>query len=113
MHELAICESIRSAIEEQARLQHFTRVKRVALEIGPLAGVETESLRFGFDVAMKGSVAADALLEVIAPQASAWCMPCASTVPIASRGEACPKCGSYQLQVVAGDELRIKELEVE
>ncbi|MCG7980654.1 MAG: hydrogenase maturation nickel metallochaperone HypA, partial [Candidatus Thiodiazotropha endolucinida] len=31
----------------------------------------------------------------------------------AARYEACPECGSYQLQVTGGDEMRIKELEVE
>jgi hydrogenase nickel incorporation protein HypA/HybF len=27
--------------------------------------------------------------------------------------DACPQCGSYQVQVTAGDEMRLKELEIE
>ncbi|MFZ8423119.1 hydrogenase maturation nickel metallochaperone HypA, partial [Staphylococcus aureus] len=57
MHEMAICESIRSTLEEQASLSAFTSVRRVTLEIGPLSVVEIEALRFGFDVSMRGSVA--------------------------------------------------------
>jgi hydrogenase nickel incorporation protein HypA/HybF len=34
-------------------------------------------------------------------------------VRVAQRFDACPDCGGYQLQVTGGDELRIKELEVE
>lgn len=112
MHEMAICESIRQTLEAQSKAHNFTRVKRVRLEIGPLSGVEPEALRFGFDVVMKGSIADGALLEIIDCPAKAWCMNCAATVPIQQRFDACGLCGSHQLQVTAGEELRIKELEV-
>jgi hydrogenase nickel incorporation protein HypA/HybF len=32
---------------------------------------------------------------------------------IAQRYDECPRCGGYQLQVTAGDQMRIKELEIE
>ncbi len=112
MHEMAICESIRQTLQAQSKAHNFTRVKRVCLEIGPLAGVEPEALRFGFDVVMRGSVAEGAQLEIIDCHAKAWCMNCAETVPIQQRFDACIKCGSHQLQITAGEELRIKELEV-
>lgn len=113
MHEMALCESIRSTLEEQSRLQDFSRVARVRLEIGPLSGVEVEALRFGFDVVMLGSVAEGAVLEIIECPAEAWCLECAELVAIKSRYDPCSKCGSHQLQVTAGEELRIKELEVD
>ena len=40
-------------------------------------------------------------------------MQCLKNVPITERYDSCVDCGSYQLQVVQGDEMRIKELEVE
>jgi len=112
MHEMSICQSIRQTLEEQAVLRNFTRVERVCLEIGPLAGVEIEALKFGFDVVMRGSLAAEATLEIVECPAEAWCLRCAATVPIAQRFDACPRCGTHQLQVTGGEELRIKELEV-
>lgn len=112
MHEMSICQSILQTLEEQARLQNFSRVERVCLEIGPLSGVEIEALKFGFDVVMRGSLAADARLDIIERPAEAWCLPCAATVPITQRFDACPQCGSHHLQVTGGEELRIKELEV-
>lgn len=113
MHEIAICESIRNLIEEQAGIDRFSVVRRVTLEIGPLAGVEIEALRFGFDVVMRGSVAEAARLDVVECPAQAWCLPCGGLVPISARYDPCPRCGSHQLQVTAGEELRIKELEVD
>lgn len=112
MHELSLCENIRSIIEDQARAQHFARVDRIALEVGAFSGVEVEALRFGFDVAMAGSIASEAKLEIVEAPGEAWCMPCAKTIPIAQRFDPCPTCGSHQLQVTGGEELKIRELEV-
>jgi hydrogenase nickel incorporation protein HypA/HybF len=112
MHEMSICESILDLIQEQARTQNFAKVDRICLEIGPLAGVEIEALKFGFDVVMRGTLAEGARLDIIEPEGMAWCMPCGQTVKIEQRFDACPECGSHQLQVTGGDELRVKELEV-
>lgn len=112
MHEMAICESILGIIREQARAQNFARVERVCLEIGPLSGVEIEALKFGFDVVTRNSLAEGAKLEIHEQPAEAWCMVCSRTVPVKERFDACPECGSHQLQITRGGELRIKELEV-
>jgi Zn finger protein HypA/HybF involved in hydrogenase expression len=37
MHEMAWCEGLLQALEEQAKIQHFARVHAVWLEIGALA----------------------------------------------------------------------------
>lgn len=57
MHEMSLCEGMRSVIEEQARRHDVARITRVRVEIGRFAGVETEALHFAFDVVMRGSVA--------------------------------------------------------
>lgn len=113
MHEMSIAEGIIQIIEDEARKQSFTRVKQVWLEIGRFSGVETEALRFCFDAVTKGGVADGSALEIIDIPGKAWCMVCADNVEVDERYDPCPKCGSYQLQVTGGEELRIKELEVD
>ncbi|GAB4356358.1 MAG: hydrogenase maturation nickel metallochaperone HypA [Oricola sp.] len=113
MHEMSICESILNVLKKEARERNFQAVNRVCLEIGPLSGVEVEALRFGFDVVMKGSLAEGARLDIIETEGTAYCMACEKPVVIAARYEPCPECGSHQLQVTGGEELRIKELEVD
>lgn len=113
MHEMSLCEGVLRIIEEQAATQHYHKVKAVYLEVGALAGVELEALRFGFNVVMKHSIAADARLEIIELPGQAWCVPCMKTIEIKQRFDACPECGMHQLQVNGGEELRVKELEVE
>lgn len=113
MHEMSLCEGILQVLEEQAGQQRFSKVHRVRLEIGALAGVEVNALRFGFDVVTRDTLAENAALEIIALPGQAWCLDCSQTVAVTQRFDACPVCGSYQLQITGGDELRIKDLEVE
>jgi len=113
MHEMSLCEGVIQVLEESARQQGFSRVKTVWLEIGALAGVEPEAMRFSFDVIKRGTLAEAARLEIIETPGQAWCLPCAKVIAIQQRFDACPDCGSYQLQVTGGEELRVKELEVE
>ncbi len=113
MHEMAIAESILATLEEQAGAQDYARVRVVRLVIGPLAGVEVEALRFSFDVVVKGTLADGACLEIESPAATAWCHDCAREVNIAQRYDPCPHCGGHRLRITSGDEMRIKDLEVE
>jgi hydrogenase nickel incorporation protein HypA/HybF len=112
MHEMSLAEGVLQLIEDAAQAQSFSRVTTVWLEIGQLAGVEIEAMKFCFDVVVKDSLAEGAKLEIIATPGSGWCMHCAQTVPLAEVFGECPRCGQYQVQVTGGTEMRVKELEV-
>ncbi len=113
MHEMSLCEGVLQVLQTEAEKQGFHRVKTVILEIGDLSSVEPEAMRFSFDVVMKNSLAENANLTIENIPGTAWCMQCSKNVLIKQRYDECPDCGGYQLQVVSGDEMRIKELEVE
>ncbi len=113
MHEMSLCEGILQIIETEAKNKQFNKVKQIVLDIGVLSGVEIHALEFAFEVIMQGTIAEKATLTINEIKAQAWCMPCAETVTINQRYDACPLCNSHQLQVCSGDEMKIKELEVE
>lgn len=113
MHEMSLCESIVQIIEEQAAIQSYTRVKTVRLEIGPFACVEPEALRFSFEVVSRNTLANGAVLDIITTPGSAWCSRCRRGVSIGQIYDPCPDCGSLSLEIKGGDEMRVKELEVE
>ena len=50
-------------------------------------------------------------LEIVETPGEAWCMKCSRTVPVASRADDCPECGSAQLQVTSGDAMRVLDFE--
>jgi len=113
MHEMSLAESVRDLIEAQAKKERFQRVRTVELEIGQLAAVDAEALRFALDIALRGTVAEGAELAIAEPAGQAWCLQCSRAVELAQRGDACPACGSYQLTVTGGDQMRVSGLLVE
>jgi hydrogenase nickel incorporation protein HypA/HybF len=113
MHEMSLCEGVLQILEDEAQRQHFSKVKAVWLEIGTMSGVEIEAMRFCFDVIVRNTLADGATLNIIEIPAEAWCVDCAQTISIQQRYDACPHCGGYSLQVIRGEAMRIKELEVE
>ena len=113
MHEMSLAESVREIVEGTARAHGACRVAAVRLEIGALAMVELDAMRFAFDVVKRGSLADQARLEIVATEGSAWCMRCSKPVAIANRGDACPHCDSHQLQVTGGEQFRVLDIEIE
>ena len=113
MHEMSLMESVLEIVEDEARKAGATRVRTVRLAIGALGHVEPEALRFAFDVVVRGSVAAEAALEIEIVPGAGWCLDCAETVPLAERFGACPECGNHRVQMTSGDDMRVAELEVE
>ena len=113
MHEMSLCEGVLQVLETEAVKQGFRKVKAVWLEIGDLSSVESDAMLFSFDVVMRNTLADQATLNIIHVEGRAWCMKCSKSVTVKQRFDECPGCGSYQLQVTGGDEMKIKELEVE
>jgi len=112
MHEMSLAEGILQIIEDTVHANAAAQVRSVLLEIGVLSHVEVQALRFCFDAVTRSTVADGARLDVRAVPGRAWCMPCGASVPLQRLGDACPQCGSYQLQVTAGEEMKVKEIEV-
>jgi hydrogenase nickel incorporation protein HypA/HybF len=113
MHEMSLAEEVLHIIEQASKQQPFIRVKTIWLEIGQLSCVEAESLRFCFESISQYSIAHHAHLEIIETPGHGWCHTCQTKVIQTTLHDACPYCGSYGLEVMSGDMLRIKELEVE
>ena len=113
MHEMSLAEGVLQLVTDTARREAATRVKTVVLEIGKLSAVEPEALKFCFDIVTHGSIAQGAVLEIITVPGAGRCMLCGETVAMEARYDACPKCGSYQVQTTGGSEMRVKEIEIE
>lgn len=113
MHELTICRNILNIVEEKAKQDACRCVKKIYLEIGDLAGIEVEALRFSFPIAASRSIAQNASLEIIRVEGRAWCYDCQKEVVVKMPFDACLGCGQYHYRVMQGKELRIVRMEVE
>ncbi|MDT7833621.1 hydrogenase maturation nickel metallochaperone HypA/HybF [Aquabacterium sp. OR-4] len=110
MHEMSLAGGVLKVVEDAAAREHFARVKRLTLAAGALSGVEVRALRFALDAIAPGTCLDGAEIEILEPPAQAWCLPCAASVPIRSRLDACPHCGSHQIQPTSGTDLTVHEL---
>ncbi len=109
MHELALIQSIVTAVEERVQPAH---VDVVRLQLGQLAGVSQEALLFCFDVCTRGTLLEGAVLEIEGIGGRARCRGCGAHVAMETFLETCGACGSAELEVVEGNELRIRNVEV-
>jgi hydrogenase nickel incorporation protein HypA/HybF len=108
MHELSIANSVVELCAERAM---GARVLRVTLEIGRLSAVMPDAIRFCFDVCAKDTVVEGAVLEIVETPGLARCLDCGGSVDMTDLLEHCA-CGSVNLELLAGSELKIKQMEV-
>jgi hydrogenase nickel incorporation protein HypA/HybF len=110
VHELAIAESIVRIAESHA---DGRRVTKVYLKAGHLRQVVPSALAFSFElVAQETSVeGAELVLEEV--PATGNCRACGSESRLESFPLQCKACGSFDLEIVAGEELYVESLEME
>jgi len=113
MHELSLAENVMRIIEDEAIAQQFRRVRSVTLEVGKLAAVEPEAMRFAFAAVTRDTLAHGARLELIEIPGQGCCADCAATVAMDEILALCPQCGSGRVRVTGGDRMRVLELEAE
>lgn len=107
MHELAIAQALIDQVTERLP---GDRVVRVSLEIGSLSGVVADSLLFCFDLAAEGTSLAGASLEITEAPAHCHCQECGREFTPDGLLPLCP-CGSADVRVRSGDELRITSVQ--
>ncbi len=112
MHEMALAEGVVDLVAEEAKRQGFTEIKAIVLEIGMLSHVAPEAMLFCFDAVSRDTIAEGAKLVIKRVPGAGWCLDCAKTVPLSERFGACPECGRHHVQMTAGDEMKVRELEV-
>ena len=108
MHELSIAQSVVDAVCEKAAGR---AIRSVRMRVGALTAVVPEAMHFCFDLAVEGTVAEGARLDIEHRAGAARCRSCGAEVELADLILLCP-CGSADLEVTAGRELQIVSMEV-
>jgi hydrogenase nickel incorporation protein HypA/HybF len=109
MHELALMGRVVAAVESRVRP---ARVARVRIQIGMLAGVLPETVQFCFAICKRGTVLDGAELEIDEVSGRGHCRRCGADITMETFVDPC-FCGSLEVDVVGGNELRIETVEVQ
>jgi hydrogenase nickel incorporation protein HypA/HybF len=109
---MAVCQALLSQVAQIAQQHGAEAVACITVEIGPLSGVEPEQLRRAFAVmrAGSGSAAAELLIETVAVEVH--CLACGADSETPVNRLVCRTCGGFRTRVIAGDELRLRRIEL-
>src|SRR6056297_2120452 len=106
MHELSIAMNIVDICEENVKGQEFDKVSMIELDIGDISGVVIEALETAMKQAVKSTVFENALIKINQIPAAGKCRQCENEVKMNDYFAQCDKCGSFDLEVISGDELK-------
>ncbi|WP_168209697.1 hydrogenase maturation nickel metallochaperone HypA/HybF [Chromobacterium paludis] len=110
MHELTLAESVVAIAETAARRAGARRVTRVRLALGLLAHVETDTLLYCCRLAARDSLAADADFQTERRPAQAQCGDCGCDAELTALPARCPRCGSQNLKLWGGEEMKVVDI---
>ena len=123
MHEFSIASEIWASVREAARQHGKGRVKAVKLEIGALNLIEEDQLRFWLEALAERDGSAGVELQITTLPPRARCGECGAQQEIVllaepglahvPRAVTCPTCGSANVTLEGGRELRVVSAEVE
>lgn len=110
MHEMSLTQGIIEICEEHAAGR---RVLSIEVEIGELSGVVAEAMEFCFDACSRGAVLEGASIHILKTPGAGHCHGCQAETAMTTLFDSCSVCGSYQVTVTSGKEMRVLAIEVE
>ncbi|MHB8781658.1 MAG: hydrogenase maturation nickel metallochaperone HypA [Candidatus Geothermincolia bacterium] len=113
MHEMAVTESILSICLKHAEANHATRIRKVNLVVGELAGIVDQSVSFYWEMLAKETIATGAELVFRRTEVRASCAACGKDFKVKEFDLTCPECGEGGCELTSGREFRVESIEVE
>lgn len=112
MHEFSIVSSLLDLVEADVRKHKAKAASKVVVRIGEMSGVVAELLAEAFHVCKRGTLAERAELVVEKQEVLISCR-CGYKGMIKDRRFICPVCGVADVDVTAGEEMILQQLELE
>jgi hydrogenase nickel incorporation protein HypA/HybF len=113
MHELSVTQEILNIAIEKAREAGATSIKRINLVIGDISSCMDDSVRFYFEILSKNNIAQGAELDFRRIPVSLRCRHCGQVYTPTWGSWDCPQCGRAEIDVIAGHEFYVDNIEIE
>jgi len=114
VHELSVTQGLVDMLIEEAEKRKVKKVTKVTVVIGELTGIESESVKFYFDILTENTVAEGAELNFKIIKAQFKCTECGNIFERSNFTFKCPVCGGQGvLMSKKGKEFYIESIEVE
>jgi hydrogenase nickel incorporation protein HypA/HybF len=112
MHEVSLMQNVIRVAEEAAAEQGGGRIAAIHLQIGKMAGVNVDSLKFAFDIISKGTSAEGGALEIENVPLRLRCAECGDQFSPDQFVLKCISCGSADIEIISGREMQIDYITV-
>jgi len=112
MHELSLATNVLEIAESTRHRANARQIRGIKLEIGQLSAVEPEAMRFAMDALLPESSAAGAHVDYHLVQGQASCRACGKKFELEFLYDSCPACDSFDKDILSGDELLVKSIEL-
>ncbi len=116
MHELHLMAQVVKAVEVGLKGAPNARASVVRLKVNALSHLlsdDRSALQAAFALAVRGTVAEDAMLEIITVSGEAWCPRCEITAAVARPADTCSTCGELMITGDDVPEVMVHEVVVE
>lgn len=113
MHELGIISGVLDAVEKSVQANHADKVFAVNLSVGEETEVIKDCMDFAWEALTPGTPCEGAKLNIKMVTPKSVCLACGNTFEHDRFHNDCPKCGSYETQLIAGHELNIDSIDVD
>ena len=113
MHELAVCQALIDQVAQIAQDRGARQVVSITVSVGVLSGVEPKLLQHAFPLAAAGSRAEHATLVVESIPVKIRCRTCRAESEAEPNRLLCGACRDWQVDVVSGEQLLLKSVELE
>lgn len=114
MHERSLAQNIiRIANDHVPADKRLFPIKSIQLQIGEMQQVVLDSLRFYFEALTAGTPLASAKLEIKTTPLCGRCQKCGQVVTFNQPPYVCQTCGSNDMKMETGFELKVVSVEVE
>ena len=110
MHEMSIAQGIIELCLEHAGGR---RVRSLDVEIGELSSVVPEAIEFCFEACCLQTLLEGARLTITQIPGTGHCQECGRETPLTELYGSCRHCGSNRVTIMTGEELRVREIEVD
>lgn len=113
MHEWSIATALVEQIRQCQAREGFATVRRVDVAVGVMSGVDARALAFCFPMALEGTPFVGACLSWEELPVRLHCRECGEEMETMEPClMPCRACASGQVEIVAGEDLMLRSLEV-
>ena len=120
MHELSMAQGIINAVIDTAETNNATEVNEVTIELGRLAMVNPEQLKFILGVLVENTIVEDSVFKFEEIPVEIECSECKfhgaaildekdHYAPMVT----CPECGSFAVEILNGRDIVVKNIIIE